>query len=48
LTPLEEEEIHLAWEEYDRYQKAEKHWKEHGEGPFDVEGYRLKRLAEIE
>ncbi|GEM_PF-4809017 len=52
MTALEAEEAHLAYDEWDRFRKAEKDWKENDDPDkdpaFDPALYRLERLAEID
>lgn len=52
MTNLEVEEVHLAFEEWDRHRKARERWEEDHKGaeaaPFDVDQYIDERVYCIE
>ena len=52
LTPIEETEIHLAYDEYDRHQRSERSWSESKDpdkgSHFDNEAHRRARLDAID
>ncbi len=51
MVPLEADEVHLAYDEWERFRNAEKAWKENDDNAgitFDPALYRMQRLEELD